>query len=228
MKKFTKLILLTMAFMFSSVLTYAQCGYQIELTDSYGDGWNGGSVSVYVDGATVISGATLSSGSGPLFYNFSVTTGAEITTTYIPGSWSYENNYRILDAAGVAVFETGYPNGTPTSLGQGILFGNCPVLGDLEGYVMNGDGLSIAGATVWMDGYPSVTTDPTGFYQLLQVTGENQDVTAWKEGYNVTTDNIYITVGGTTSHNFTLTKPSLTINPLFFDETLNPGEYLTT
>ena len=101
-------------------------------------------------------------------------------------------------------------------------------IGDVEGYVMNGDGLSISGATVYMDGYPSVTTDPTGAYSLLQVAGEWQDVSAWKEGYNVTTDNIYITPGGSTSHNFTLTKPSLTINPLFFDETLNPGEYLTT
>lgn len=101
-------------------------------------------------------------------------------------------------------------------------------IGDVEGYVLNGDGLSIAGATVWMDGYPSTTTDPTGYYFLSQVAGEQQDVNAYKDGYNLTTDNFYINPGGTTAHDFVLTQPSLTINPLFFDETLNPNEYLTT
>jgi hypothetical protein len=101
-------------------------------------------------------------------------------------------------------------------------------IGDVEGYVMNGDGLSIGGADVWMDGIPGVVTDPTGYYYLHQVPAEWQDVNADRDGYNLQTDNFYITPSGLTVHNFTLTRPQFTINPLFFDETLNPNEYLTT
>ena len=74
MKKFTKLILLTMAFMFSSVLTYAQCGYQIELTDSYGDGWNGGmNIEVFADG--------MSQGTATVSWNSPVDMGESESTT---------------------------------------------------------------------------------------------------------------------------------------------------
>ena len=148
---------------------------------------------------------------GMLEFDLSAYQGSTFTLTLQTSNKYYANYYNEGDIAYLDNFELSYLT-----------------IGDVEGYVMNGDGLSIAGATVWMDGYPSVTTDPTGAYSLLQVAGEWQDVSAWKDGYNVTTDNIYITPSGTTLHNFTLTKPSLTINPLFFDETLNPGEYLTT
>jgi len=110
----------------------ASCDYQVELTDpGFGDGWNGGTLSVFVDGAAVLTNVTLSSGAGPVYYTFGVTSGAEITTDYTPGGWPYENHYKILDADGLVVFQTGWPNGNPIDLGPGILFGFCAVLGDV-------------------------------------------------------------------------------------------------
>ena len=39
----------------------AQCNYQLELTDSWGDGWNGSTIDVLVNGAVVLDDVTLSS-----------------------------------------------------------------------------------------------------------------------------------------------------------------------
>ena len=78
-----------------------QCAYDytLRLTDDFGDGWNGGTISLMVDGVVVISGVTCS-GYGPNDFTFSVEDGPEITTTYTAGSWSYENVYQILDCSG--------------------------------------------------------------------------------------------------------------------------------
>jgi len=100
--------------------------------------------------------------------------------------------------------------------------------GDVDGYALNSDGLAISGVTIGIDGYPTTTTDATGYYSLTGMPSGEQEMTAYKEGYNVITDLVNIPSGGTIAHDFIMTQPSLTINPLFFDETLNPNEYLTT
>jgi len=82
----------------------AECTYSICLYDTFGDGWNGGAVSVIVNGVTVLSNVTLGSGSGPACFNFNVIEGQTIQVTYTAGSWSYENYYRIFSG----------PNGSGT------------------------------------------------------------------------------------------------------------------
>ena len=52
------------------------CDYRVDLYDSFGDGWNGCSIDVLVDGAVVLDNITLASGSGPVTYYFSVPSGA--------------------------------------------------------------------------------------------------------------------------------------------------------
>jgi hypothetical protein len=100
--------------------------------------------------------------------------------------------------------------------------------GDLEGYVFNGAGLTIAGATVGIDGVGSTTTDPTGYYFLGPIPNGDQEVTAWKAGYNVTTDIVFIPPGGLAYHDFILTQPTMFISPTFHSYTLNPNEYYST
>jgi gliding motility-associated-like protein len=78
----------------------AQCTFSICLYDTFGDGWNGGAVSVLVDGVTVLSGVTLGSGAGPVCFDFNVTEGQSIQVNYTAGSWSYENYYNIFDGPG--------------------------------------------------------------------------------------------------------------------------------
>ncbi len=100
--------------------------------------------------------------------------------------------------------------------------------GDMEGYVMNGDGLTISGATVGIDGFGIATTDGTGYYSLVGINSGSQEGVAGKAGYNTVTETVLIPSGSTLNKDWTLSQPSITINPLFFDETLAPNEYLTT
>ncbi len=84
------------------------CSYSVVLYDTYGDGWNGGSLNMNVSGTNVVTGATVTSGNGfgPVSYNFDVYQGQTITANYTAGSWSYENYYKVFDG----------PNGTGTEL----------------------------------------------------------------------------------------------------------------
>lgn len=102
------------------------------------------------------------------------------------------------------------------------------LVGDIEGHVFNGDGLTIAGASVGVDGWGLTTSDAAGYYLLTGLPEGDNDVVCHKEGYNTVTEVVVVPSGGIITHDFTLTQPNLTISPLFFDETLNPNEYFTT
>src|SRR5690606_34525572 len=52
-----------------------ECEISVCLYDTFGDGWNGGSLTVQVGGINVLSNITLTSGGGPLCFNFSVDPG---------------------------------------------------------------------------------------------------------------------------------------------------------
>jgi len=71
--------------------------YELALLDDYGDGWNGGIVSVFVNGNPVLTDITLDDGAGPEYHTFDATAGDDITTSYTPGDWPIENYYAILD-----------------------------------------------------------------------------------------------------------------------------------
>ena len=94
----------------------AGCTYSIALLDTYGDGWNGGSVTVNVGGTNVLVGSTLASGAGPAVFNFNVFQGQAITVNYTAGSWSSENYYRVYNAA----------SGGGTQLFQSTLYSTPP------------------------------------------------------------------------------------------------------
>ena len=81
--------------------------YQIGLLDSFGDGWNGGTVTVYVNDDAVLTGITLLSGAGPEYHDFDAEAGDMIWTVYTAGNWAYENYYAILDPDGNIIAEDG-------------------------------------------------------------------------------------------------------------------------
>jgi len=100
--------------------------------------------------------------------------------------------------------------------------------GNIEGYVFNYDGLSISGATVAVQGGPSTTSDASGHYYLADVNSGSQTVICAKAGFNPNSVVLTVTSGGTITHDFILTQPNMIVNPLYIEETLNPGEYFTT
>ena len=89
--------------LFSFIISFSQCDYSLVMNDSYGDGWNGNTIDVLVDGVVVLDDVTLDTGSTETTI-FSVTDGQEITTLWNGGgSYGSETSYQILDADGTEV-----------------------------------------------------------------------------------------------------------------------------
>jgi len=71
------------------------CGYRLDLFDSFGDGWNGASVSVLVNGS-VFDSYTLSSGSSGSF-DFIVNAGDIVLLDFSSGSFDDEITYEFFE-----------------------------------------------------------------------------------------------------------------------------------
>ncbi len=205
------------------------CEYSIALYDTWGDGWNGCKLDVLVDGIVRLNDITLSSGLGPAIFYFPANTGAEITTIFTIGDYECETFYRVYNSNGVEVFYLP-PNISPCipEINPGQLYGTCPEVGAIDGYVFNYDGLAISNALVAVESGAYAYSGPDGYFLLEPVPGGDIDVTCVKDGYNTVTDVVTVVAGETTYHEFTLTQPNLVVNPLYIEETLNPNEYFTT
>ena len=92
------------------------CTFTIDLYDDYGDGWNGGSLDVMVNGSVVLDNITLTSGFGPVSFDIPIVTGETISTAFTPGGWAYECSYNIYDNDGVQVASDGTGGAEPTGL----------------------------------------------------------------------------------------------------------------
>ena len=102
MKKITFLIVSVFAFALSFT-AQGQCNYTLEMNDSWGDGWNGNTMDVLVNGAVVLDDVTFNNGE-QFAIPFTVNDGDEITTVWNGGGgFPGETSYRILDFAGVSV-----------------------------------------------------------------------------------------------------------------------------
>ena len=75
------------------------CDHTLNMIDSYGDGWNGNSVSVVVNGEVVVEEATFNNG---YFENilFDATQGDSIELIWVAHSWEEEVSFEILDGSG--------------------------------------------------------------------------------------------------------------------------------
>jgi hypothetical protein len=122
-----KNFLLSFFILFSSFVM-SQCTHTIRLTDTYGDGWNGGTVSVSVNGAVVLNNITLATGAGPANFNFTAATGATIRVyRTAAGSWPSEMRIQVVNNVGTSLLGVIQPvSGTATTLGSTCV-ANCAV-----------------------------------------------------------------------------------------------------
>jgi len=107
-----KKLLLFLIFPF---FAFTQCPHSFQMIDSFGDGWNGASVDIVVNGSVVVAGATnvatlLESAS------FDAATGDAISlANWVSGIWDGEISWEILDGAGTVIGSGVYgelPNST--------------------------------------------------------------------------------------------------------------------
>lgn len=94
-------------FLLASAGAHAQCcDYFLVMHDSFGDGWNGGQLTVQVNGATV--GVFAASGHGSTV-DFPVCNGDAVQLSYAAADWEEENTYQLFNEFGNPVFTDG-PN----------------------------------------------------------------------------------------------------------------------
>ena len=101
------------------------CTYTIRMWDSYGDGWNGCYLQVYIDGVLEHNNITISSGSGPVDYTFNVENGQEIKLTFVIGSWEEECSFRVYDPRNNEIYSDGLNNTVPKAKNTVIGYGAC-------------------------------------------------------------------------------------------------------
>jgi len=125
MKKITLLLFLCC---FIPFLGNAQsdCNYTLQMTDSFGDGWNGALLDVLVDGIVVLDDVALDddpANDGSMgILTFMVSTGADVTTVFVDGgAFPGEIDYTIIDINGLTV---GSGDAT-TDIGTGTITANC-------------------------------------------------------------------------------------------------------
>jgi len=135
-----KNILLIFIILFSSLIGKT-CQFSVLLYDSYGDGWTSNTITIKVNGTTVLNNITLATGSGPVTFTFNANTGENVVITfYDSGSWPEECSYIIKNPNGVNVFSGDQYGGS--------FVANCPTPTCSDG-IMNGDetGIDCGGAT---------------------------------------------------------------------------------
>jgi gliding motility-associated-like protein len=88
----------------NNILPTPPCLFTLNMADSYGDGWNGASLTLVINGVpTTQTIATGSSGT----YSFTLTQGSTLSLNYTGGSWESEVSYQIVDCNGNVIFSAG-------------------------------------------------------------------------------------------------------------------------
>ena len=111
---------------YSNVVSYTVvtcCTNTLQCYDSYGDGWNGGTVNLYV-GGSLVGNYTIASGFGPTTVNFSAYSGQAIQVTMAAaGSYPTEMYFNVLNGGGTPIVSNWYPNTSGTWNGTA----SCPL-----------------------------------------------------------------------------------------------------
>jgi parallel beta-helix repeat protein len=163
MKIFTfwkKTALILALFLPLSYSSLAQCVHTLEMFDSWGDGWNGASVTVFVNGTAVLSNQTIATGYSSTA-TFTASTGDAITTTWSSGSYDNECTYNILDGNNVVIGSDG-PSPTGISTPISASCPSCPEPSNLTatnlGFTSAEISWTTGGATNW-----NIEYGPAGF-----------------------------------------------------------------
>lgn len=118
------------------------CAYTLVMNDSWPDGWNGGYVTLVVDGVAV--GDYLCTDASTTV-TLPVTNGSSFELVYTAGSYENENSYTLNDPNGNPLFSDG-PTPTTGTVYSGT--GNCGFTNPISGNVTTERYIN-AGATYW-------------------------------------------------------------------------------
>ena len=90
--------------------TAAECCYDLLMQDSYGDGWNGASLTLYVNGTSIDSFTISSSQGSQASDSFCVAYGDSFELSFSSGQYDSEISYALNDDSGTALFSDANPS----------------------------------------------------------------------------------------------------------------------
>ena len=106
------------------------CFYTLNMQDSWGDGWNGGTLTILEDGIAI---GTYQAYAASTSITLSLANGANIQLQYTAGQYENENTYQLLNPLGIQIFGDG------TTPSTGIVFTTTPscaftppIIGDIH------------------------------------------------------------------------------------------------
>jgi len=122
----------------------AKCSYTLDMQDSWGDGWNGGFVTVNINGVSI--GDFSATGTGSVA-TFEVLSGSTIELVYTSGNWEIDNTYDLIDPSNSIIFSDGI---NPTTGSVYTTTSNCSFSGALpiQGHISMERYID-AGETYW-------------------------------------------------------------------------------
>ena len=221
--------LFTFLLLFSCVAGFkSQCNHTFTMADSYGDGWNGATVDLAVNGTVVLAGVSdQSSNPGGSYTDtvFTAGTGDVISlTNWVSGSYDGEISWQVSDVNGIAIASGVFGDNTVGS-------GNCATntggtcgfftieLTDSYGDGWNGNGLEVV-----INGTPTDTltigNGNFGSFQIAVNIGDVLDLNylntgTWggENGWNVVDNNgtTIVTVAPTNNGGSTGAGPANTV-----------------
>lgn len=158
-----------------SFYSFGQCTHTFNMSDSYGDGWNGAAVNILVNGTAVVSGATITTGSsGSETFEASTDDVIELEWTSA-GSWPSEISWTITDGEGTQI-----SNGNTNTTDGGVAFCAAPEscihtfnMADSYGDGWNGAAVDIlVNGTTVLTGV-TITTGSSGSETFEAATGDS-------------------------------------------------------
>ena len=121
-----KILLSTLTIFFSFFYSFSQCHYTIDMQDTYGDGWNGASIDVNVNGNPTTSfGFTNGFSSSDSLFTL---TGDVVEFNFVSGNWDTEISFQIYDPSGdtiLNIFPFTNNDGNDTILGTDTSNSTC-------------------------------------------------------------------------------------------------------
>ncbi|MBL4593239.1 MAG: PKD domain-containing protein [Flavobacteriales bacterium] len=121
----------------------SKCMYTLDMSDTYGDSWNGGYITVLIDG--IVEGTYFAKGSNSTS-NFIAAVGATVQLNYTAGIYEFENSYILYDGTGSPIFS----DGTTPAIGTNVFSttSNCSFFNPISGNITMQRYID-AGATDW-------------------------------------------------------------------------------
>ena len=156
-----KKITLLLSFLLTVFITKAQCDYYVVMQDSYGDGWNGASLDMSINGVLMTS-FTVSPAAGTAdSASYSTYTGDNVEFYFNSGTWDTEITFQIYAPDGSTVGSYGpyaTNSGNDQNIWTGVSNSTCAPPACLDPYgLMAGNGTSSSIDVSWTGG-PNATS----------------------------------------------------------------------